>query len=142
MHRQSGPLRNVPIAQDSSVNDQTRFMMCNRSYGVRGCVRSGSHRMLLLLHVSPCGQLEACRTRLHACENLYLKKIVQYPAGTKCCIAPMRPLTGALTVPRQGCSLADYILCSAPYLCQQVQLGYKSNLHIESMSPAMSLIEE
>lgn len=41
-------LRNVPIAQDSSINDQTRFTMRRRSYRLRSCVRSGFQHVLLL----------------------------------------------------------------------------------------------
>lgn len=55
---------------------------------------------------------------------------------------PRHPLNDALTVPRQGCSPADYNPCPARYHWQQVQLGYKSNSYVESPSPALSLIKE
>jgi hypothetical protein len=40
-------LRNGPIAQDSSVNDQTRFTMRRRCPGLRSCVRSGSQDVVI-----------------------------------------------------------------------------------------------
>lgn len=41
-------LRSGLIAQDSSVNDQTRFTMRRSYYGPRSCIRNGSQHVLLL----------------------------------------------------------------------------------------------
>lgn len=120
---------NVPIAQDSSVNDQTRFMMCKRSYGVRGCVRSRSHRMLLLLHLSTCDQLKTCRTRLQTCENMYPEEVVHFPAGIKCCsgmahASTDRRFDGAKT--RLQPCLLHLLSCSLPLAAGAVEIQVKS----------------